>query len=235
MSSGTICFIPCCKSKNPVKSSAQSSTLWYENASFGQMLLKGRDSMKARIDMDAPQTEALSLYSGHFYRVLDKQRINDNIQNDTLRVFILSAGYGIVEAQEFIQDYDAKMEGSIARTWKNEGLTKIIAETLLKYQPDKVFGFFAGEKNWAGSISKYRYFYSEGVKQALSQGLKATEAGCFYRAEGQSAGPILSALGLCFMEAVSSDFSDAVINSVNEIGFRHDHYPSVLLKYDRFV
>jgi hypothetical protein len=197
-------------------------------------LLNGRGAMKLAIDEHSPLSDALTLYTGNFYRPLDKKRIAEKISNGDLRIFVISAGYGVVESFELIYNYDAKMDGAVARVWKDAGLVDIISAIILKYSPDKVFGFFAGEAKWSGSASKYRYFYSEGVKRALSQGLKVTESGCFYRAEGRGTGPILSLLGMCFRDAVSSNFSNDFINTAHEKGFRDKHYSTALVKYERF-
>ncbi len=53
---------------------------------------------------------------------LDKARIAEKISSGDLRIFIISAGYGVVESFEPIYDYDAKMEGDVARVWKDTDL-----------------------------------------------------------------------------------------------------------------
>ena len=234
MSTGTICFIPCSNSKIAIKAKMECASSWFEEDSFRQMLVTGRQAMKPYIKAGAPLSEAFNLYSGFFYRVLDKKCISEKIQTGNLRVFIISAGYGIVASHELIQDYDAMMAGPIASTWKKANLTKIISDIIQKYQPAKAFGFFSGETTWGQPSSKYRYFYSNGIRQALSEGWKPVETGCFYRAEGKGTVPILSALGLCFTKAVSSDFSNEFIKTAMETGFKSEQYPSILVKYDRF-
>lgn len=235
MSKGTICFIPCCGSKIPSGSKDRNFTPWYHDMNISRTkLLKGREKMKPYIIESSPLTDALSLYTGNFYRPLDKKYIFEKISTGDLRVFVLSAGYGVVDSFEPIYDYDAIMNGFVARVWKDAGLVDIISEIILKYSPEKVFGFFAGEEEWSGGASKYRYFYSEGVKKALSQGLIVSESGCFYRAEGRGVGPILSLLGLCFNEAISSDFSSDFVESIIEKGFRNKQYSTALVKYKRF-
>lgn len=235
MSKETICFIPCCNAKFPSGCKDRYLAPWYEDMDITRAkLLKGRETMKPSINGLSPLTDALTLYTGNFYRPLEKKCIAEKISNGDLRIFVISAGYGVVESFEPIYNYDAKMDGAVARVWKDAGLVDIISAIILKYSPEKVFGFFAGEAEWSGSASKYRYFYSEGVKRALSQGLKVAESGCFYRAEGRGTAPILSLLGMCFMDAVSSNFSNDFVNIANEKGFRDEHYSTALVKYERF-
>jgi len=236
MSTGTLCFIPCCNSKTPTHSVVGSQSSWYEETSGidYQRLLRGREAMKSSLKLGSPHTPALFLYTGEFYRVLDKGKIMNKIAMGDLRLSIISAGYGIVDALERIQDYNAKMEGSVARKWQDNDLSGLIGDYILKSSPETIFGFFTGEEKWSASNSKYRYFFTSGIRSALKAGLKVSAAGCFYRSEGQWPNPILPVLGMCFMNAVSSNFSEDFISQAETKGIRYPQYPSILIKFRRF-
>ena len=48
-----------------------------------------------------------------------------------IRVFIISGGYGVIDALEPINDYEAVMKGKVSRFWRDNGLSDII-----KYQQE---------------------------------------------------------------------------------------------------
>ena len=229
------CFIPCSRSKSPSGSRYGIPSRWVDDleASTRAKFLKGREIMKGSIE-DSLLTDALALYTGNFYRQLDKDYLAEKISKGSLRIFIISAGYGVVDAFEPIHEYDALMSGNTARIWKSIDLAEVISEILIKNKPEKVFGFFAGEPEWSGGSTKYRHFFSQGAQRALSQGLNVREAGCFYRAEGRGVASILSLLGMCFMEAAESEFSGDFVERVRDEGFRDERYPAALVNYERY-
>ena len=58
------------------------------------------------------------------------------------------------------------MKGKVATLWRNLGLVGVISELILNSHAQRVFGFFAGPSDWSGSHTKYRYFFTEGVKES---------------------------------------------------------------------
>jgi len=214
-----VCFIPCCKSKTAtgdINNPSQELSVERLPQTFGH-LQSGRDSMRSCIDKESRMTTALNLYSGHFYRALSKNRIIQKIIKGELSLFIISAGYGVINALEPIYDYDALLSGKVARQWRENRLDEVIAEYLLYNKPTKVFGFFAGEECWSGSSSNYRFFFTEGIRKAINKGLDA-KAGCFYREDGRGAGSILYALGYVFNEFVSLGFNQAYVEQMENEG-----------------
>ncbi len=214
-----VCFIPCCKSKNAtgeIYNPSQELSVEHLPHTFSH-LLSGRDSMEFFIDKDSRMTTALNLYSGHFYRALSKNRIIEKITMGELSLFIISAGYGVINALEPIYDYDALLSGKVARQWRENRLGEVIADYLVNQKPTEVYGFFAGEECWSGSSSNYRFFFTEGVRKAINNGLDA-KAGCFYREDGLGAGSILYALGYVFNEFANLGFNQAYVQQMkNEV------------------
>jgi hypothetical protein len=121
-----------------------------------------------------------------------------------------------VDALEPIQYYDAMMKGGVATNWRNANLSNIIADLLSQEQPAYVYGFFAGENHWSTAGSKYRYFFTEGVKNALRKGVDSKLTGCFYRKEGRGVKAILGSLGRTFIDLLNSNFDVAYVSDVNE-------------------
>jgi len=117
-------------------------------------------------------------------------------------VFIISAGYGIVNALELLHDYEAEMKGAIADYWLKNDLTGIIADLIVHKKPQYVIGFFSGTSEWETQGSKYRYFFENGVNNASNNGLKPKIAGCFNRRWGVKAKDILGALGRTYAEFI---------------------------------
>ncbi len=201
----TICFIPCCKRKKPGANAVNpGNPPWYNMLATQsrQDLLNGRATVIPLINRNQNiQRSALELYDGCLYRALNKTALNTN-----LRIFIVSAGYGLVESSELIYGYDAVMKATIARSWQGSNLVNVISDTILSCKPTNVFGFFTGPQTWPGAHAKYRYFYEQGVtsaRNALNNGGGGIHhAGCFYRSQGRGTTLILSTLGKCLMDLV---------------------------------
>jgi len=219
-----VCFIPCCASKyasgeiikpEHILSEKDLPTTWHN-------LLEGRKGMQYCIDFTSPKTSAINLYTGSPYDVLTpyKEEIVKLIQVDKLRLIIISAAYGIIDALEPIHSYDEMMKGNVASHWKNKNLTGVIADFLIQEKPTQIYGFFAGKSYWSTSESKYRYFFTEGVKKALTKGLDVKLCGCFYRAEGGGVKAILGSLGRTFIELLKADFDDSYVENIYKNGRR---------------
>jgi len=228
------CFIPCCAKKSakgrivkPEKriTEAELSERWSN-------LIEARDAMQYCIKTGSPSTTALHLYTGMPYSVFNhlKNNLISDIQDGKIRLFIISAGYGIVDALEPINNYDAMLRDEVATMWRDNYLSEIIAELLLHHRPAKVYGFFAGKDSWSLNSSMYRYFYSTGVKIAREKGLR-TEAGCFYRRDGRGVAAILGALGRSFIKLYQSGFDEDFANTAADQGIIDDN---VIIGYDAF-
>lgn len=165
------------------------------------------------IDLSSPKTSAIHLYRGAFYKQFNLSKVSREIQGNRLRLFIISAWYGIVDAFEPLHKYDAKMQGKIATHWRKYELHRIIRDLLLTLKPSNVFGFFAGNEDWSSSGANYRYFFTSGLNEAVVGGLDTQLSGCFYRLSGRGSTAILSALGRTFMDFLRSGFNeDFVLN-----------------------
>jgi len=224
--SPVFCFIPCCAKKcatgkivEPEKriSEGDLPDLWAN-------LVRAREVMQSCIKAGSPYTTALHLYTGMPYSAFSHIKTNfiSDIQAGKMRLFIISAGYGIIDALEPINNYDAMLRDKVAMVWHDHYLSEIIAELLLHHRPAKVYGFFAGKESWAPGSSMYRYFYSTGLKLARKKGLKA-DAGCFYRQDGMGVAAILGALGRSFIKLYQSGFDDEFINNAAEQGIIDDN------------
>jgi hypothetical protein len=183
-------------------------------------------------DQSVP-TPAIDLYSGNFYKSLNKPLLKDFMLANHLQIYILSAGYGVVHALDPVQNYDAEMKGPVAQFWRDNGIIDYIAS--LSANAEKVFGFFAGEPNWSGPHAKYRFFFTEGVKRAIQKEGRISEAGCFYRGEGRGANPILTALGRSFMDSIASGFSYELIQQAIHTGLVYHMPKKIVVKYDQFI
>ncbi|MBC7341786.1 MAG: hypothetical protein H5U02_04970 [Clostridia bacterium] len=201
-----VCFVPCCSEKRDCGRFVDPPYQWPppELQHLWAKLETARRGMEDCIDSGSGSVPALHLYAGHFYSVPGlKETAERLIRSGMLRLFIISAGYGILDAFELARKYDAKMEGQVATYWLNQGLADMIAEVCLRLEPGRVYGFFAGTPSWSGAGAKYRYFFTAGLRKALERGLEPEQAGCFYRAEGRGVTAILRGLGgvfsrLCF-------------------------------------
>lgn len=220
-----VCLIPCCSSKdasgkiiepNTALSKNELPSKWHFLEKARQRIREMADGSADNIsfDQDSAFTSALYLYTGTFYRELNLRFLIDGIQANKLRLFILSAGYGVVDAFEPLQYYDAEMKGKVARHWKAFDLEGIVCELLLTLEPRCVFGFFAGSDSWSGPGAKYRYFFVEGLNRALNEGLDVGLSGCFFRSSGRGTSQILGSLGRTFMDFVGSGFSESFISDV---------------------
>lgn len=195
-----VCFIPCCSKKYAGSGVENPPDDWpgRELARTRPMLETGRRGMDYCIEKESRPTPALSLYKGGFYADLNLELIRRLVKTGKLRLFIISAGYGVLDAFEPARKYEAGMEGRVARHWRDAGLADVIGEICLDLDPGTICGFFAGTSFWSGTGANYRYFFTEGVRKALRSGLKPARAGCFYRESGMGVTAILGALGRCF-------------------------------------
>jgi len=217
-----ICFIPCCGSKyasgdiikpERVLTSQDLPSTW-------DHLFEGRKEMQYCIESTSPKTSAINLYTGSPYDVLlpYKREIIELINSRRLRLIVISAGYGIIDALEPIHNYDEMMKEGVACHWRSANLTNVIADLILQERPKRVYGFFAGETDWSTAGSKYRYFFTEGVKTALRNGLDVELNGCFYRVEGRGVKAILGGIGRTFIELLKSNFNDSYVKNIYENG-----------------
>lgn len=231
-----MCFIPCCKGKS---SSGDIINPGYSLSNQDlpntfDMLLAGRSAMEECIKYDTPKTSAINLYNGKLYHPLIpyKDEIIKLIQSNKLRVTIISAGYGIVDALEPIHKYEAILQGHVASSWKRNGLANIIAEYIIHNQPSHVYGFFSGKGSWSSSGSQYRYFFTEGLKIALMNGFKTKLSGCFYKIEGGGFPSFkeLTSLGNTFVDLLKAGFNESYIINLQKEGRREG---DVKIGFDR--
>jgi hypothetical protein len=219
------CFIPCCSSKlaSGQVIGSNNALSWKELPTKWHLLEKARSKIKdmaventnnIHFAQNSPFTSALCLYTGAFYRQLSLRELTREIQAKRLRLFILSAGYGIVDAFEPLQKYDAEMKGKVARHWKAFSLEEIISELLLTLKPKSVFGFFAGSEVWSDPGAKYRYFFVDGLNRALGEGLDVELNGCFSRSAGLGTTQILGSLGRVFMDLIGSRYSESLVSDI---------------------
>jgi len=217
MNNLTIIFLPCCKKKDPSGrkienlnglSQADLPKTW-------NLLIEGRKEIEKRncLDRNSPLTSAIYLYVGWLYRAIEKDSVIRKILEGYLRLFVISAGYGIVDALEPIHCYEAEMKGEIAKIWEGR-LEDIIADLILNIKPSRVFGFFAG----SSSKLSYRYFFTEGLRRAKKEGSETQLSGCFYRLSGRGASAILIALGKIFSDFMSCNFDDGFVRDIQQKG-----------------
>ena len=236
-----VCFLPCCSRKEATGNLINASTALSERElpKTFHLLEKGRQKIKdiasqtdskISFKQDSPLTSALFLYKGAFYQQLNKRGIIGEIQNNRLRLFILSAVYGIVDAFEPLQYYDAELKGKVAKHWKEYELEEIICELLLTLEPKYVFGFFAGSEAWSDPGAKYRYFFVEGLYKAIGKDLNAELSGCFFRQSGLGTTQILGSLGRTFMDLLRGDFSESI---VSRIAFNSRLYGTTEISFKR--
>ena len=122
------------------------------------------------------------------------------------------------------------MSGSIAKYWREAGLVSVISEIIKEQSPSKVYGFFAGVREWSTPSSKYRYFFTEAVKRALNESVSINSAGCFYRKDGLGVKAILNALGRTFNDVYKKDYSSKYIKNIEQ-NDRKDG--NVIIGFDR--
>ena len=229
-----VCFIPCCGSKAPsgiIQDGTDSLTILPK--SISNQLTQARIEGGFIFETDRPRTTAFELYTGSPYQTFTsiKNNLYKAFSSGVLRIYIISAGYGIIDAREPIHKYDEEMKGKTAKHWRGHGLQDIIAEILMFDKPDRFYGFFAAGSHWTHSSSKYRYFFTEGGKKAISTGLNVTEAGCFYRLDGSGVKAILNSLGRTFIDQFKGGFNPGFVTDI-ERNRRHDG--KVTIDFDRF-
>ena len=118
------------------------------------------------------------------------------------------------------------MKGKVATLWRDLGLVGVISELILNSHAQQVFGFFAGSSQWSGSHTKYRYFFTEGVKEASASGAMIKTATCFYRADSRGTNAITGALGRTLLHGLRKDFSSRFL-----AGYTTGHaYGNVLIR-----
>jgi N-glycosylase/DNA lyase len=215
------CFIPCCSSKNPTGQIIQPVSRVSEQdlPDTWSWLVEGRKRLSGSIETTTQPTSALYLYTGALYQAFapPKSQVIDLIGSGRLSLYIMSAEYGIVSAGEPIQSYDVMLKGDTAVLWRKQHLDQILAELLIRSRPTQIYGFFAGSATWYPAASSYRYFFTEGVRSALRQGLTA-QAGCFYRKSGLGVRAILSGIGKAFSGLLESDFDPAYADTIEQHG-----------------
>lgn len=228
----TVCFIPCCSTKNAVGGTESLPYAWPDAGlkTAWNNLQSARHGNEHSIKFSSQLTPALYLYSGAFYHAFDPEPVKQAVHKGQLRLFILSAGYGLLDAFEPVFDYDAEMKGKVARYWRDSGLVNIISDICLALNPEQIYGFFAGEPAWSGAGAKYRYFFTEGVKKAVQSGIKPARAGCFYRQSGRGVTAILKSLGRVFAGCLASNFTcDGMIAAVGLGGLKEGN---IVIGYD---
>jgi len=217
-----VCFIPCCGSKYATGETIKPEYILSNQdlPNTWHILLRGRKGMQYCIDFTSRKTSAINLYIGSPYEVLSsyKKDIINLIHTNRLKLIIISAGYGIIDALEPIHNYDEMMKEKVALHWRNTNLTGVIADLLMQEKPARIYGFFAGESYWSTSGSKYRYFFTEGLKTALTNGLDIELCGCFYRIEGRGVKAILGSLGRTFIELLKTNFDDSYAENIYKNG-----------------
>ena len=208
---GTLCFIPCSKSKTkcssrksipPILTKARVPETWGN-------LQGARRKLSAHIEEDSRSCSALRHYNGHFYKSEPNFRaeLERHLRAGWLDTYIVSAGYGVIHALDPIQAYGAEMKGAAARQWRDMGLVDVISELIRVSLAVRVFGFFAGPSHWNGAHAKYRYFFTEGIKSAIAHGAKVNAAICFFRETGRGSSAINRALGRTLLRGLRSNFS----------------------------
>ena len=207
----TICFISCCKSKTtaPDRGTAKPTLTGERIPETWQRLQAGRKAMSACIEQNSRPCRALLQYDGGLYNAEAsfREEIARSLDDGRLDLYILSAGYGIVHALDPIRPYEAEMKGRVAGIWKNTDLPGVIAELIRVSSARRVFGFFAGPAHWGGAHAKYRYFFTEGVKTATSNGAMFDTVACFHREQGLGTRAITGAFGRALLRGLREDFS----------------------------
>lgn len=230
------CFIPCCERKETSGNIViqQYGISPQELPDTWNLLTQGRSVMSQFVNQGSLQTAAIYLYKGYLYHTLQPyiNAVLQKVFSGELRIIIISAGYGVIDAFEPIHNYDATLQGEAAYKWKENRLVDVIGDLLLANKPSMVFGFFAGKRDWTGPGAKYRYFFSEGLRKALESGLTIECGGCFFRVEGLGVPAILGSLGKTFLDFMQSGFDTRFILDTEKQG---RNYGTVTIGFDRFV
>jgi len=113
--------------------------------------------------------QAFAIYNGLFYQNINRLEIAASINRGQVLVGILSAGYGLVDANEKIMNYDATMARTNKTTpnapfWHQHGLSTIVANVIASIRPQYVLCFLGREKR------KYSPFIIAAAEQLARQG-----------------------------------------------------------------
>ena len=170
--------------------------------------------MSSCLEQDMRPCAALRQYDGGLYNSDPEFRevVERHLESGRLDLYILSAGYGLVHALDPIRPYEAEMKGRVATFWRDAGLTAVISELVRNSRSRQVFGFFAGPSHWSGAHAKYRYFFTEGVNEAVAMGATVDTVACFYREEGRGTNAITGALGRTLLRGIRAEFSSGFLD-----------------------
>lgn len=133
-----------------ITSILQSNTIMKLNALRQQMATyigekQGPDIGTSLRGNDIEYMPAFQRYSGIVFKKSDFVHSYPKTKN--LNVIIISAFYGILDAKEYIRDYNWQMgnklpNGNHTKTWwKNNGLGEILLEIVDKLNPNRVYDF----------------------------------------------------------------------------------------------
>jgi hypothetical protein len=159
-------FIPCCDKKECRKADQVGPPTWITQARLPgtwSSLVAGRQRRGVQ-DNSTGGFRASAAYCGLLYS--KAQRLGNCRR---AHITVISAGYGVVGADDPIYDYNWEMKTTVAREWQNLGLQQVIVELITTERPTDIVGFFAGKSDWnpGDTSAKYRWFYEEGVRLAL--------------------------------------------------------------------
>ncbi|MCY4495838.1 MAG: peroxide stress protein YaaA [Rhodospirillaceae bacterium] len=212
----TLCFLSCCKRKtkcpdDPVRSTTLTDKRIPET---WRALQAGRKGMSTCLEREMRPCAALHQYDGGLYNSDPdfRELVERHLESGRLDLYIISAGYGLVHALDPIQPYEAEMKGRVATFWRDVGLTAVISDLVRNSRSRRVFGFFAGPSHWSGAHAKYRYFFTEGVNEAVAMGATVDTAACFYREDGRGTNAITGALGRALLRGIRATFSSGFLN-----------------------
>ena len=170
--------------------------------------------MSACLEQDMRPCAALRQYDGGLFNSDPEFRevVERHLESGRLDLYIISACYGLAHALDPIRPYDAEMKGRVARFWRDSGLTAVVSELVRNSRSRRVFGFFAGPSHWSGAHAKYRYFFTEGVNEAVAMGAMVDTAACFYREDGRGTNAITGALGRTLLRGIGARFSSGFLD-----------------------
>jgi hypothetical protein len=141
----TLLLIPCCMGKRGNRSLdiASASMSEFLGAEAGELLAEGRIEAFKRAQLDASSTAvtALSRYSGQPYAT---RGVVDGIldaMSRGLHVVIVSGGYGLLRAEEPIQDYEAPMQRTIT-VWRRR-IPAVLRDYVDRNGIRRTFGTFS--------------------------------------------------------------------------------------------
>lgn len=81
-------------------------------------------------------TRALDVYDGYFFRIINKAK-REEVFNSDIEICILSAEYGLIDAEDTITTYDRRMTASRAEELRDE-VTDDICKRVEKREYDKI-------------------------------------------------------------------------------------------------